>query len=426
MKVLWVTNIVFPEVATKLGCPSPVVGAWMYVLAKDLSDSGISLTVVAARTNMPDFHYDSGKLSYYLIHSKRKITELDKQLKLKWEAVIKAVKPDIVHIHGTEYAYGLCLMHYFPQLRYIISIQGVLNVIAENYAGGIDAGTIKRNLTIRDLIQRDGISKGKRAYMKWAKTIEDRYFSLATDVIGRTQFDFEYIQSRQKKINYHFCNESLRDGFYDSNKWNLEDVNTHSIFISQAVNPIKGLHMVLGAVDLLKKEFPNIRIKVGGRNILRDSSTLYDKVKRSGYGKIIKSLIRRFSLQDTIFFLGELDEKQMISEYLKCHVFVCPSIIENSPNSLGEAQILGVPCVATAVGGIPSMVIHEKTGLLYNFEDIKALAENLKKLFNDNSLALSISKESKKVAAKRHDRLANSNRTIEIYNRLLQQNSDIG
>lgn len=50
----------------------------------------------------------------------------------------------------------------------------------------------------------------------------------------------------------------------------------------------------------------------------------------------------------------------MIEQYLKAHIFVCPSSVENSPNSLGEAQLLGVPCIGSIAGGIPSMLSMEK------------------------------------------------------------------
>lgn len=68
----------------------------------------------------------------------------------------------------------------------------------------------------------------------------------------------------------------------------------------------------------------------------------------------------------------------MKQEYLNANVFICPSSLENSPNSLGEAQILGTPCLASYVGGIPDMMFGNE-GYLYRFEEIEMLAERFVK-----------------------------------------------
>ena len=135
-----------------------------------------------------------------------------------------------------------------------------------------------------------------------------------------------------------------------------------------------------------------------------------------GYSKYLNHLIRKYKLENAIQFVGYLDEAEMIQEYLNCHVFICPSSIENSPNSLGEAQLLGTPSIASYVGGVPDMVSHGNTGLLYRFEEVEMLAQMIKSIFNSDELALHISINSIQVAQKRHNRETNVNRTLDIYN----------
>ena len=55
----------------------------------------------------------------------------------------------------------------------------------------------------------------------------------------------------------------------------------------------------------------------------------------------------------------------MKERYLKSGLFVCCSAIENSPNSLGEAMLLGLPCVTADVGGIKSIFDADKDGIMY-------------------------------------------------------------
>ena len=81
----------------------------------------------------------------------------------------------------------------------------------------------------------------------------------------------------------------------------------------------------------------------------------------------------------------------MCKRYLQSHVFVCPSFIENSPNSVGEAQLLGIPCIASFVGGVSDMVVDGETGLLYRFEEVEMLAAAVCRIFTDDKFAKRLS-----------------------------------
>ena len=65
----------------------------------------------------------------------------------------------------------------------------------------------------------------------------------------------------------------------------------------------------------------------------------------------------------------------MREEYLKCGMFVCPSSIENSPNSIVEAALMGTPVIASRVGGIPDVLEDKTQCLLFDFSRQKSLEE---------------------------------------------------
>ena len=88
-------------------------------------------------------------------------------------------------------------------------------------------------------------------------------------------------------------------------------------------------------MPLILKKFPEAKIYINGRDITK-SDSLKDKLLMTYYGKHIKKLIKKFGLGNRIVFTGPLDEERMLQRYLNSHVFVCPSSIENSPNSLGK------------------------------------------------------------------------------------------
>ena len=71
------------------------------------------------------------------------------------------------------------------------------------------------------------------------------------------------------------------------------------------------------------------------------------------------NLIKSTGLERKVTFLGRISASQMREEYLKCGMFVCPSSIENSPNSLVEAALMGAPVIASRVGGIPDVAAND-------------------------------------------------------------------
>ena len=97
----------------------------------------------------------------------------------------------------------------------------------------------------------------------------------------------------------------------------------------------------------------------------REAGSLLNRMKISAYGKYLQQLICRGNLEEKVVFLGRLSGEQMKEQYLKSNLFVCCSAIENSPNSLGEAMLLGVPCISADVGGISSVFEGGKDGFLY-------------------------------------------------------------
>lgn len=418
MRILWITNTIFPAPSKALGLSSPVVGGWMLALANQLiSTNKISLAIATVYRGHEIKSFESESIIYYLLPVNSP-TDYHKSLETIWEKVCIEFNPDVIHIHGTEFPHGLACMRSCPSVNYVISIQGLVSIISKYYSGGIAQWEIFKHITFRDVVKRDSIFQGERKFKKLGK-FEKEYILRASNIIGRTSWDYAHAKAINPSINYHFCNETLRDSFYNSTKWNVINKNDYTIFLSQAALPLKGLHQVIKAIAILIAEFPEIKIRIAGRNITRNKS-LIEKLKLNGYGAYIRSLVSKFNLYEQVYFLGSLREEQMVSEYKNAHVFICPSSIENSPNSLGEAQLIGVPTISAYVGGIPDMVIHGETGLLYRFEEVEMLAENIRKVFTSDELAIQLSKNGIQTAEKRHDRQINLDQTVNIYNSIIQ------
>jgi glycosyltransferase involved in cell wall biosynthesis len=422
MKILWVVNTLFPAPSKELGLSVPVVGGWMYGLASQICKYvNIELAVATTYEGSTLKEMTINGIQYFLLPSSNNL-KYDTSLEIYWAEIAERIKPDIIHIHGTEFAHGLSCMRKLPNIPYVISIQGLVSIYTKYYFSGISLGDIAKNITFRDLLRLDTIINAKAKFKKRG-ILEKEYIKLTKNVIGRTSWDYANTKAINPFLNYHFCNETLRDGFYSAAKWKYEKCEPNTIFLSQADYPIKGLHQVLKALKIVKHTYPNVRIKVGGNNIIKNSS-LKDKIRLSGYGKYIKRLITDNALENNILFLGTLTEDEMIKEYLSANLFICPSSIENSPNSLGEAQMLGVPVIASYVGGVPDMVVDGKTGFLYRFEEINMLALLIEHIFSmsiQNLNILSINEQD--VARKRHDSSFNVKQITYIYNNVCHLNN---
>ena len=421
MRVLWITNILFPEVMEKLTGEKDLkaTGGWMLGAADALlGHDDVTLFVASVSPMVKELTCVEGeKIKYYLIPSGSGNLKINPEYQPYWKQIATEVSPDVVHIHGTEYSHGHAYMKACGADKVVISIQGLKSECSKCYMAGLTKGEVLRNLTLKDILRGSILKEQSR--FRISAEYEYEMLSMTGHVIGRTSWDKTLSAAINPRVHYHFCNETLRDAFYDGSLWDCSRCEKHTIFLSQAGYPLKGLHQVLKAMPEILKEFPDAKVRVAGADITK-CDTFHDFIRLSGYGKYIKRLIRKLNLQGKVIFTGNLNAKQMKREYLNSNVFVCPSSIENSPNSLGEAQILGVPCVASRVGGVADMMKGNE-GNLYDFEDVDALAGKVCKIFNDGEAQLSMVK----VASERHDRTTNSRRLLDIYNSIISDTDEI-
>lgn len=421
MKILWLTNTVFPETSLLMNEKPTPFGGWFVSASACLANvDGIRLSITFPKNGLSDVQVLKGyKINYYAfpplndkyVRSNKQNTYLEK--------ILDETKPDIVHIFGTEYANALAMVNVCQKknINTIVSIQGLVSIYARHYMACLPAN-IQNRFTIRDFIRQDNLKRQQNKFIKHG-VFEKEVLQKVKDIIGRTTWDRACSYQINPDAQYYFCNETLRDEFY-KHAWDINRCEKHSIFVSQGTYPIKGLHFMLEAMPLILKRFPDTKLYVGGQNITK-SDTLKDKLKMSSYGKYIKELIGRYKLGKSVVFSGILDEKQMCERYLQSHVFVCPSSIENSPNSLGEAMLLGVPCVASDVGGVTDLLKHKEEGFVYQTDAPYMLAHYVCEIFSSDDLALEFSKKAREHAIKTHNKEENTKRMMEIYREIIAQ-----
>jgi colanic acid/amylovoran biosynthesis glycosyltransferase len=100
----------------------------------------------------------------------------------------------------------------------------------------------------------------------------------------------------------------------------------------------------------------------------------------------LEQRVRDSSLGGRLQLLGRAPEAQTLSAIASADVFVLSSFMEGLPVVLLEAMALGIPVIAPALAGIPELVRHAETGLLFTVGDWTDLAASMKKLAEDETL----------------------------------------
>jgi glycosyltransferase involved in cell wall biosynthesis len=419
MKVLWVTNIPLPEFSNLVGENPLPYGGWLVDSSKKLANTDhIKLYICFPKAGVKSILKVKGEVIDYYAFKPLKNKDVD-VIDVNIEKIIDEINPDIVDIHGTEMAHSLAISKICKKknINSVVTLQGLVSFIAMHNRANLP-NSVFYGKTLRNIIRKDSVYDLSKKYNERGK-YEKETLNTCLKAIGRTTWDKSCVITINQKIKYYSCNESLRGSFYSS-KWSYELCEKKAIFLSQGFYSIKGLHYVLEAMDIIFKRHPDAKLYIGGNNPIK-MDQLKDKIIITKYGKYIKSLVDKINIRNNIIFTGPLDEKKMCERYLKSHVFVCPSSIENSPNSLGEAMILGVPSVASYVGGIPDMLKDKEEGFLYQHDAPYMLAHYICEIFENEDLALKFSHNARQRALKTHDRDENTRRLIEIYSDVLEK-----
>ena len=113
--------------------------------------------------------------------------------------------------------------------------------------------------------------------------------------------------------------------------------------------------------------------------------------------------------------------KDKYSLFNAMDVNVLTSISESFPYVILEAALLKVPTLATRVGGIPKIVLDEKTGFLFEVGDSKKLSESILKIYNDRKLLEELGENINSFVKSDYSHNAMGEKQFEIYKDILKK-----
>lgn len=419
MKILWLATIIFPPLAEHLKLRKANKGGWLYSAAKNLIENNdrIKLGVIIPIRELSNVRkVVLDRITYYVIPAPP-IDSYNKRNVLDCKFAIEDFKPDLIHIYGSENSISAAICKANGGMcKTLVNIQGLASGIVHYADGGLSWWNKLTNVTPLDFYTGTFLLNIKRRF-RYRSEYEDYVIKHVTDIVGRTQWDHDHVLTLSPNIRYHFMNETLRDTFYEEPVWSYDNCKKHTIFVSNSEEPLKGAHQVISALPIIIKQYPDTVVNFCGSDVM--SSDWRSIIRFQGYHLYLRKLIKKHGLQQHVNFLGPLTEEKMKQALLDAHVYLMPSAIENSSNSLCEAQMLGVPVVASYCGGTPTLVEDGKTGFLYRYEEIEMLAQRIIQMFAKPDLS-TLSELERTVALTRHDRKANALSLIEIYNEILK------
>ena len=394
MKVLWVSNSPIGPMAEILGEEyKGTSGGWIKTEYEALDKSDIQMYYLCTLPNVKSGEYiektnengtvyciSSPKIPYGVPPSQKTILFI--------QSIINRINPDIIQLWGTETYLSNAVSRCSKNIPKIVYIQGIIGV-HKRYLGGY-------------FLEKENaeLYKGRSFFAKVKSAVQNIMFVRQADIEAQTVSNckniisdnilpLSYFESVTENVRL-FNRPLLPNQKFFEYSWDLEKMRPHTIFTVFGGTAEKGLHQLLRAVSVVKKEYPDVKVYVPGNYPLDGNGRLLLN-RKNAYMCALYNLIDKLELQENVEFLGRLDMDGMAQAICKANVFVNPSCMEVHALSLREAMAIGAPCVTSLCGSVLDYVKHRESGLIYRYEEYEVLAHHIKTIFSDSSFSEQLS-----------------------------------
>lgn len=403
MNVLWLTNSPCSSIERKGG--KTIFGGWLTSLEKEITKYNDINLSISYLSNIQESPFTYMNVNYFPIHigtsvKNRKLrTFIDSHQSFRQKEnnalpqilqIIDDIHPDLIHIHGTEELWGIVYKH-ISNVPIVFSIQGLIAPIKEKLFSGMQLKNVRRFDSIVDYILNNNIRRIHSSF-KYRSVRENEYLKNASYIIGRTTWDERCTLALNYNRKYFTVNEILRSPFYNS-VWSFKQCKGRKIRIISTFS---------GAV------YKGFETTLQTAHILQSYSKINFEWHIVGYTKDSKwckvaEIEKKLKISDYPFvFHGRIDANNLAQLLSESDIYVHVSHIENSPNSVCEAMLVGLPTIASFAGGTSSIIKDGEEGILVQDGDPYVLAGNIVYLTQNPDLAMYYSTNAKRTARQRH------------------------
>ncbi len=419
MKILWFTNT--PSIASSRFKKTVTIGGWLYALGTELKkDKRIELAIAFYHDELINPFVEDG-VAFYPIYNKmdskknrsrriRQVLDEDPNDVYEFNNIVEDYKPDLIHVHGTELAFIRIVEN--AKIPVVVSIQGNITVYSHFYYRGISKAEIPKYILRKRGIKKSSFHRNFDLFLKKAKR-EQTFSRKFKYIVGRTRWDRNIFNILSPNARYYHNDEILRSEFYSA-EWRMKIKDNLTIYSTTTNVLYKGFETVAETISLLNQRLQiDFEWRIGGLS------------EKDSIVKLVKRKLGQTYPDKNIIFLGRLDASSIVNEMLGSDIYIMPSHIENSPNNLCEAMILGLPCIATHAGGTNSLLRDGEEGLIIQDGDPWSMAGAIIDMYQNKAIAEEYGKMARKRALIRHNPEKITNELINIYNSIISNHKKI-
>ena len=409
MRILWF-EVTEPSAYVSGGTP---IGGWQDSLERIVRTiPNIELTIAFMSEK-----YSEGKIvdgvwyipiyahwSFYELTFKKYWDVYVEKMLPKAKQIVAELKPDLIHVFGTEWPFGQIAA--YTNIPVVIHIMGAIVPLNNTiYPPGYSLHwDLFHNWWRPKEIYR--IWRNLRNTKNWEEW-ERKTWKLVGNYMGRTQWDRSLSRVMHPDRMYFHVEEALRLPFIEGkNKWTPQQGSIIRLITTGCSNFWKGPDMMLKVAKILNELDIKFEWQVAGN--------MPPNIKKN----VEEHEGIRFE-DCHISILGYKSSEELIQILCDSTIYVHTAYLENSPNSICEAQCVGLPIVSTNVGGIASLVRQGVDGMLVTANDPWQMADAIIELSKDKKRMKRYSENSRSSAMARHNDEHIKEQLLYCYNQIL-------
>lgn len=310
--------------------------------------AGVQLHVITVGRHYPaDDHFTHEGIRFHFL----KVPRLPRVLlwyqvdRIKIQACLRGINPDLVHGFGTESGYSYAAVSSpYPSL---VMMQGVQS----------------------EIVRAMGSRRWRQPHMVVPLLIEQFTVRKCRNFICETDFSARFVRRLNPTANIHTLRTPVRPEFFSRPRNPSAEKAPVLLFVGTLL-PEKGIDVLLHSFAEVLNVFPGATLRVIGHSPF-------------SFHKVLQSLMDRLNIADRVEMCGFLNIDQLVQHFAEATVLVLPSVMDTAPNVVAEAQVAGLPVVATAVGGIPEMIEDDISGVLVQPRSVELLTKGILRLLRD-------------------------------------------
>jgi len=414
MRILWVSLRLFSDKEEKQSA------VWLKSLALRLTEiSELKLANISSGSGKKvTTQCDYKNISQWAIPVKRiKRNGLPDDFACnEFRKVVAGFAPDIVQIWGSENPFQLLpFQPYIPGVK-VMTMQGVMASIHPVLFNGLTFKELLSTISLREILTQRNLFTIRKSFRRDAVR-EELMIKMSQFIITQSEWTDSQIRHLNTNALYFRTDRVLRDEFYSCRKWTEFEHRKPVIYSAAIGYSLKGLHVLIKALSIVKKSIPEIELRLAGATGRKD-------FLGEGYLRFIIRLSKRMGVYSNIKWLGAINSSEIVKNLQEASVFVNPSYVESYSMVVAEAMAVGTPSVISFAGAMPELAVNRIEAFFFSPGDYYQLAYYILQLLNSHSLSLEISHSAIKRSKLRQSNFHTTLNQFKIYENILNERNN--